>query len=161
MSRIALLLLVSAAGLGAARAAPADPVAEPLPVEVCGALHKDFAAALRFPLKAGIGAPTTVTDDAPAGTACTFSGQATGLGHSYGEALGRLEKVVEGWDQIPEISADGPESILQGYRKGDRRVVVALDRSPPDGTCENTVQSRCKVPAKRWRWTFKAAAYRQ
>lgn len=161
MSRIALALFLSLAGLVAARAAPAEPVARPLPPDVCSALRTDFAAALGFPLASGTQSPKTVSDSAPAGTACTFSGRATGLGQSYADALRRLETIVEGWDQIAEISADGPESTVQGYRKDDRRVVVALDRSPPDGTCENTVQVRCKVPAKRWRWTFKAAAYRQ
>ena len=160
MHRLSLTLFLSMAGLAAAQAAQAAP-AEPLSADLCESLKTRFAAALRLPVTATVGTTASVTDLAPAGTACLFSGRATGLGHSYGDALGRLEKIVDGWDQITEISADGPESTLQGYRKGDRQIVVALDRSPPDGTCENTVQTRCKVPAKRWLWTFKAAAYRR
>lgn len=161
MSRLALALFLSAVGLGAARAAPAGPVAEPLPADVCGALNKDFAAALRFPLKAGLGAPATVIDDTPAGTACTFSGQATGLTHRFDDALKRLQKHVEGWEPIPDFAADGPGSTVEGYRRGDRRIVFALTVEPPAGPCDNVVQASCKVPRTRWPWTFRAVAYRQ
>lgn len=102
-----------------------------------------------------------MSEGAPDGTACRFSGRATGIEHRFGDALGGLQAIVEGWEEITDIAADGPSSTTAGYRKGDRRIIVFLRAEPPDGQCETVVSRDCRLPAKRWRWTFDAVAYRQ
>ncbi|KMO29246.1 hypothetical protein VQ02_30210 [Methylobacterium variabile] len=157
MHRIALAILLSVAGIGSTRAAPAKPWTP----DLCATLAKDFTEALGFPVTATVGAPKAVADDAPAGTACLFSAKATGIRHDFGDAEGRLRRIVKDWKDLPGVAADGPGSTLQGYRKGDRRIIFGLTHEPPEGTCEDEPVGSCEVPLERWQWTFKATAYRK
>ena len=143
------------AGTVSARAAAVTPLSS----EACATLAKQVSDAIRLPVKTSEGDPRTVRDDAPAGRACLLTAGGTGLAQTFAQAESRLAKVMDGWSPIPEMAADGPDSTSAGYAKDSRQVLVMLERAPPAGTCADVVQADCRQPAKRWRWTFKAAAY--
>jgi hypothetical protein len=130
----------------------------PLPPSDCDAVAAAITKALNIPLKTKVGTPSF--PDGLRGNACLLSGQASGLTIRFDRAQDKIAAALTEWRHLEALDADGPGSTNKTFAQGQRRLVYDLSMDPPPGTCsENKPIAACKVPFRRWIWSFKAAGF--
>lgn len=132
---------------------------KPMAQQDCDATAKAISQAIGIPLKVKIGTPTL--PEGLHGNACLLSGEAKGLTLGFEAAQDKIAAVLEGWQHLTDQDADGPFSTFKGFAKNSQRIFYSLSEEPPRGTCENKPIGDCKVPPRRWTWSFTAAAFQQ
>tara|TARA_R110002020_G_scaffold20374_48_gene69695 strand:+ start:4607 stop:5155 length:549 start_codon:yes stop_codon:yes gene_type:complete len=159
-TRRALPILAAAALLvsGAAAHAQSLITAKPLAEETCADLAKTASK------ETGVPVDTVVGDAGPFmytnvdGTACLFSGTATGLDKSPA-GLARLADGFEGWTRVASNDADGPGATSLTLRRDDDWFGLSVAAEPPAGSCDGVMVSECKAPMKEWTWTVTGMAF--
>lgn len=159
-ARRVLPILAATAFLVAAGAANAQSniTAKPLPDETCADLAKTASK------ETGVTVDTVVGDAGPYmyanvdGTACLFSGTATGLTTSP-DALADLDDGFEGWTRDTAYDADGPGATSITLRRGDDWFGLTVNAEPPADQCTDVMVSECKAPKKEWNWTVTGMAF--
>ncbi|WP_018699635.1 hypothetical protein [Amorphus coralli] len=143
---------------GTAAHAQSQITAKPLPQETCTDLAKTASE------KTGISVDTVIGDAGPYmytnvdGSACLFSGTATGLDTSLSELAG-LADAFEGWTRDSSYDADAPGATSLTLRRSDDWLGISVDAEPPAGQCGDVMLSECKAPMKEWMWTFTGMAF--
>jgi len=159
-ARRALPILAATAFLLAGGIAHAQPTitAKPLPDETCADLAKTASKETGVPVDTvnGDAGPYMYTN--VGGTACLFSGTATGLTTSP-DALAKLADGFEGWTRVASNDADGPGAASMTLRRGDDWFGLSVNAEPPAGSCDSVMVSECKAPMKEWTWTVTGMAF--
>ncbi len=132
---------------------------EPLPQQDCDAAARAIGKAIGIPLTVKIGAPAH--PEGLHGNACLLSGEAKGLTIPFETAQDKIAAALAGWKHLTERDADGPFSTFKGFAKNAQQIFYSLSVDPPRGTCEDKPIGDCKVPPRRWTWSFTAAAFVQ
>jgi hypothetical protein len=163
-----MIILAGMTSLGAALpailpgAAPPAMAAEtniiPLPPSDCGAVSAAVSRAINIPLKTRVATPSF--PDGLHGDACLLSGQASGLTILFDRAQDKIAAALTDWRHLEALDADGPGSTNKAFARGPQRFVYDLSMDPPPGTCSgNKPITACKVPLRRWVWSFKAVGF--
>lgn len=154
-----ILAMTALLGAGGIAHAQSSITAKPLPEATCTDLAKTASD------KTGVHVDTVVGDAGPYmysnidGTACLFSGTATGVAENL-ETVADIGDGLEGWTRDSAYDADGPGSTSVTYRRGDTDwFSLEVSAEPPAGECDNVMISECKVPMKEWEWTVSGMAF--
>jgi hypothetical protein len=144
--------------------ASAETAIRPVPVDECKAIAAVLSKASGFPLDGS-------EQDAPPypeglrGKACWMAGGATGLTVKFDKAEDKINAAVKGlkdWVHDGALDADAPFATTKVFVNGNKRLVYTFAKEVPKGGCpDDRPIVDCKVPAKRWVWSFSASVYTQ
>lgn len=160
MRRTAFLAAALAALAPAALQAAERPAA-PLAAADCEALARSFSEATGIAVTTSVAPARSIDSRAPRGNGCVIVGTATGLTRRFDRVEASLIGTLRGWTHDMEFDADGPMSTVKRFTQGTRKVIVSIETENLPGTCADIPIGDCRVPLRRWTWTFKAVAYAQ
>lgn len=160
MSKSRILFIALMLGVSAASAS-AETAIQPLAMDECKAIAGTLTKVTGIKLDVTEGEVPEYLDGLR-GKACRMVGKATGLTLDFDKVQGRIHAALTGWRYDSMKDADAPYSAVRTLEKGNQRLVYALETEPPKGTCtDDRPIVDCKVPRKRWNWTFSISAYGQ
>lgn len=142
----------------------AETLVRPVPLDECKALAAVLGKASGFKIDGS-------ENDAPTypeglrGKVCSMGGGGTGRTIKFDKAEDKINAAVKDlkdWIHDGSLDADSPLSTIKVFVNGNKRLVYLLAKEPPKGECiDDRPIGDCKVPAKRWVWSFSASVYQQ
>ncbi|MEW5421548.1 hypothetical protein [Amorphus sp. 3PC139-8] len=159
-ARRALQLLAIAPFLMVASAAHAQSAitVKPLSDDECTALAKELSNRSGVSVDMVVGSADSYLFTNVGGTACLFSGTATGISKNL-ENLSKIAGGFEGWTRDNAYDADGPDGTNAAFTRGQDWFAVSVSAEPPSGECEDVMISDCKAPKEKWTWTVSGIAF--
>ncbi|MDQ0314649.1 hypothetical protein [Amorphus orientalis] len=132
--------------------------AKPLSDDDCSQLAKETSDRTGVPVDVVVGDAGPYIFTNLDGTACLFSGTATGVSKNL-ENLATIGEGFEGWTRDSAYDADAPGATSVTFTRGNDWFALSVGAEPPTDTCEDVMISECKAPLSEWTWTVSGMAF--
>lgn len=131
---------------------------KPLSDQECTALAKEVSDKTGVSVDSVVGDASVYMFTNLDGTACLFSGTASGLSKNL-DSLATIGDGYSGWTRDSAYDADGPGGTSVAFTRGTDWFALSVGAEPPSGSCEDVMVSECKVPFEKWTWTVSGMAF--